>query len=53
MKCDGNECKSSAKYSIVFDCGDSKEQELTLCKKHYDSSPVFQRHILTIKEMKE
>jgi hypothetical protein len=52
-KCNGNNCKTLAKYSIVYDGGESAEQTLTLCQNHYDSNPVFRKFILKIEEIEE
>jgi hypothetical protein len=49
--CRGRECSNPVKYSLIYQCGDSSDQELTLCKSHYDSDPVFRRHIKNIEEI--
>jgi|APSaa5957512535_1039671.scaffolds.fasta_scaffold04896_5 hypothetical protein len=51
-KCNGNNCKTPARYSVSYECGPSPSQKLTLCKKHFDSNSVFKKHIKTIKEIK-
>ncbi len=51
MKCNGKECKNSAKFQVIYDGGESEEQKLTLCKTHYDSEPVFKKFILEIVEL--
>ena len=45
-------CKRSAKYQIVYDCG-QEDQELILCDYHYNLDPAFQRNIKKIEEVKE
>ncbi len=53
LKCNGNNCKTVARYSISYECGGSPIQKLTLCKNHFDSNPVFKQHIKTIKELQK
>jgi hypothetical protein len=51
--CNGNGCKNPVKYSIIYDGGESSDQELSLCESHYDSNPVFQKYILKIVEIEK
>ena len=39
MKCNGRECKTPAKYEIIYNVGIGK-QKLTLYSKHYNSDTV-------------
>ena len=50
MKCNRRECKTPARFEIIYNTGIVK-QTLTLCKEHYDSDPVFKLNIKTIKEI--
>ncbi len=50
-KCNGLECKNSAKFQVIYDGGESKEQKLSLCQVHYDSDSVFKQFILKIVEL--
>lgn len=43
-------CKRPGRYQIKYDCGRVPDQELILCEFHYNSDPVFQRNIKTMKE---
>lgn len=52
MKCNKRQCKSPAKFEILYNAGTTK-QKLTLCQRHLDSDPVFKLNIKTIKEVKE
>jgi hypothetical protein len=52
-KCNGNGCLNPVKYSIIYDCGESSDQELSLCDEHYVSNPVFQKYILKIVEIEK
>jgi len=50
--CEGNGCKDIPEVSIRYDCGVGPDQVLLLCKKHYDSDPVFRKHIKKIEDIK-
>ncbi len=43
-------CKGKPKYEVTYDCGD-KEQTLIFCERHYNSDPIFQKHITKIEEL--
>lgn len=45
-------CNNPIKYEITYDAG-TDSSEWSLCESHYNSDPVFQKHIKTIKEIKE
>lgn len=53
MNCSGTDCKNPVKYCIVYKCGDSSDQKLSLCNIHYSSDAVFRRNIKKIVEIEK
>jgi hypothetical protein len=51
MKCNGRDCKVSAKFEIIYNAGKGSKQKLTLCSKHYNSDPVFKLNIKSLKDI--
>jgi hypothetical protein len=45
-------CKSPAKYSIIFDCGQNNSTWL-VCEEHFQNEILFQKNILEKKEIEK
>ena len=52
-KCSFLDCAGLVQYEISYDVGVNGNQDLVLCEKHYQSDPVFQQNILSIREVKK